>query len=130
MEQTSEGRLQTSPAAKEEGCWQIFCFWLTPTALLRNWLCSSLDSHLSSRQGSSSQLLDYKFLDLTRDIVIYGECQQSLRRPHNHTMIFKKTYNSALPKLASMAWQQLPSSFGWSQKQENEGVNDDDQPDP
>jgi hypothetical protein len=25
MEQTSEGRLQTSPAAKEEGCWQIFC---------------------------------------------------------------------------------------------------------
>jgi hypothetical protein len=45
MEQTSEGHLQTSPAAKEEGYWQIFCPWMTPMALSRTWPCSSLDSH-------------------------------------------------------------------------------------
>jgi hypothetical protein len=27
----SEGHLETSPIAKKEECWQVFCLWLTPT---------------------------------------------------------------------------------------------------
>jgi hypothetical protein len=32
----SEGRLQTLPTAKKEEFQQLFCLWLTPTALSRN----------------------------------------------------------------------------------------------
>jgi hypothetical protein len=80
------------------------------TALSRSWPCSSLDLHFCSRQGPRTQLLDYKFLGLARDIVIYEELQQSLWRPHNHVMRFKETHKSALPKSTSMAQQRLPSS--------------------
>jgi hypothetical protein len=97
----SEGRLQISPATKKEECCQIFCLWLTPMALSRSWPCSSLDSHFCSRQGPSTQLLDYKVLGLSQDIATYGELQWPFRRSHIHVMRDKKTYKSALPNSTS-----------------------------
>jgi hypothetical protein len=55
-----EGRLQTSPTTKKEGCRQVFCLWLTPKALSRNWLCSipGLAPLQSSRIKSSVAWLE------------------------------------------------------------------------
>jgi hypothetical protein len=99
MEQTSEGCLQTSPAAKEERYWKRFCPWMTPMALSRTWPRSSLDSHFCSRQGPSTELLDYKFLGLSRDIATYGDSQWPFRRPHLNVVRDEKTWKSALPQL-------------------------------
>jgi hypothetical protein len=101
----SEGRLQTSPTAKNEGCRHVLCLWLTPMAPSRSWPCSSLDSHFWSRQGPSTQLLDWKFLGLSRNIDKYGELQWLFRRPHINVMRDKKTCKSALPNSTSTVQQ-------------------------
>jgi hypothetical protein len=79
----SEGRLQISPATKKEECCQIFCLWLTPMALSRNWSCSSLDSHLCSRQGPSPQTAWLEiFRPITRHCHIWRTSMTLLRTSH------------------------------------------------
>jgi hypothetical protein len=104
MEQTSDGHPQTSPAAKEEGCWQILL--LVNTNSFVKELTLFLPG-LTLLQSSRNKFL-VAWLEIFRpaqDIVIYGEPQQSLWRPRHYVMRFMKTSNFALPNSTSTARQ-------------------------
>jgi hypothetical protein len=86
-------------------------------ALSRSWPCSSLDLHPCSHQGSSSQLLDYKFLGLARDIIAYEGLQQPFRRPHIRVMWARVPTRSALLNSMSIAQQHCGYLIDYHQSQ-------------
>jgi hypothetical protein len=118
MEQTSEGRLQTSPAAREEGCWQTFWFRLTQMALSRNWLCpwtrtfavakDQILSFLTTNLYSYNEVLPYleKFNDPSEDLT-FKWCEirgsMSLHSPTQRQRLSNTASISRLPSSSTKA---------------------------